>query len=236
MILTGVKNWLIELIFPIRCAGCFKITSNKKKNRLICSDCLTQLKPSLYLHCPNCEARTVAGAPCLVCKDKTAIDNLATPLSYKEKTVQKIIKAYKYDFIRELSNPISKILLDYINIDNDFKNWHIVSVPLHKRRLNYRGYNQAELIAEQISKELDLEIIQGLARIKYKKPQAELEKQKRLENIKGVFKCLCPEKIKNRNIILVDDVYTTGATMNECARILKENGAKKVAGLAIARG
>lgn len=236
MILTGVKNWLIELLFPVRCAGCYKITSHKKTNKLICSDCLVQLKPSLYLHCPGCEARTVNGGPCLRCQGKTNLDQLIAPLAYKEKLVQEIIKAYKYAFIKGLSGPISKILIKYLRNLGEFKDWHLVPVPLHKRRLNYRGYNQTELLAEQISKEFGLEIIPGLARIRYKKPQAELKKEKRILNPKGIFKCPVPESIKGKNIILVDDVYTTGATMNECARILKQAEAQKVIGLAIARG
>lgn len=238
--LTAMNNWFWELFFPIRCAGCFKITSGKRKNKLICSDCLEEIKPSLYLHCPNCEARTINGGSCLVCQGKTNLDRLIVPLAYQEKLVQKIIKAYKYNFIKDLARPISKIIINYLNSLGpriDLSDSIIIPVPLHRRRFNYRGYNQALLLAESVAKEFDLNIIQNcLLRIRNKKPQAELEKEKRMKNVQGVFKCLDSEKIKNKNIILIDDVYTTGATMNECARILKENGAKKVIGLAIARG
>ncbi|GAI27128.1 unnamed protein product [marine sediment metagenome] len=110
-------------------------------------------------------------------------------------------------------------------------------MPLDKKRLKRRGFNQAEEIAKVLSEILDIPLINdALLKIKETLPQVKLSEKDREENIKGIFLCQKPEKIKNKKTLLVDDVYTTGSTMEEAARILKKAGAKEVWGIAVARG
>ena len=111
-------------------------------------------------------------------------------------------------------------------------------MPLHPRRLNWRGFNQAELIAQAVA---DVLYTQNESRILIRTAgtdsQAELkDKKDRIKNIGNIFKVTDTEKIKNRNILLVDDICTTGATLNQCAKVLKEAGAKKVIAFVVARG
>ena len=114
----------------------------------------------------------------------------------------------------------------------------MVPVPLHKKRLNRRGFNQSEILAERFAADYKLEVAKNiLIRTKNVKPQADIEdREHRLNNIEGSFACPNQEGLDGRNIILVDDISTTGATLNECAKALAEKGAGKVRALVIARG
>lgn len=118
---------------------------------------------------------------------------------------------------------------------------YIVPVPLHSRRLRWRGFNQSLLLAERISENIaplmKIEVLDILERNKYRKPQMTIKKyQDRMKNVENIF-CLKNELpvLKNKNILLVDDIATTGATIGECARMLKEKGAKNIFGVVIAR-
>ncbi len=253
-LLTSVKDGFLQLLFPIRCVVCERETENPpssklrraRKNKLICSDCLKNLTPSLNFYCLLCEAKSVDAGMCYSCKTIAGengsfkIDKLIYPFSYREPAIQKIVKAFKYSFIKELTEPIGKLMINYLNKiggEFSFNDYLIIPVPLHKRKYNWRGYNQSELVAQKISKYLNIGLAKNyLIKEKSTRDQVELKKDERLKNLDGAFKCSGSESISGRKILLVDDVYTTGTTMNECARVLKEAGAKEVIGLAIARG
>jgi len=114
--------------------------------------------------------------------------------------------------------------------------WLAVSVPLHPKRERQRGFNQSKLLAEFLAKELNLELVDGLKRIKNTGPQAKIKKpEKRLENISGCFEIKNSEQIGNKNILLIDDVFTSGATINEAIKILKQNDVRKIIVLVIAK-
>ena len=113
----------------------------------------------------------------------------------------------------------------------------ICSVPIHKKRMKERGYNQSELIAKEIAKNLTNTIYKKvLKKIKDNKRQSELKKEERLQNVKDVYEIQNKQIIENKKIILFDDIYTTGNTVNECSKVLKENGAKEILVLTLASG
>lgn len=117
-----------------------------------------------------------------------------------------------------------------------FKNALVIPVPLHPRRERWRGFNQAELIARELADYFNLDMsVGGLIRIKHRKPQTKLNKQDRKNNIKNCFAWRLGG-LSGKKIILVDDVATTGSTLNECARVLKKNGAGEIWGLVAANG
>jgi len=127
-------------------------------------------------------------------------------------------------------------LFDKKLLYNNFSQSLIMPVPLHKKRLRWRGFNQSELLAKGIKKYFNLDLrLDELIRTKHKKPQTKLSGRKRKENVKGCF-FWKGDWLDGKNIILVDDVITTGSTLNECAKVLKENGAGEVWGLVVARG
>ena len=112
----------------------------------------------------------------------------------------------------------------------------IIPVPIHKKRKAQRGYNQTQLIASKISKYVGIKLCDDvLIKSKNTIAQSKLNKNKRKQNIKGAFKILNSEKIQGKNILLFDDIYTTGSTVNECSKILTRAGAKRIGVLTIAK-
>ncbi|MEK7203865.1 MAG: ComF family protein [Patescibacteria group bacterium] len=266
-LLTKVKEEALELFFPIKCAACERVPmpkasrildgkaigkTNRIKNKLICTECLGKLSPSLDFFCPLCEAKTADGKLCFSCnliinntKNNFYLDRLFHPFSYKDFKIQKIIKAFKYRFIKDLEIPLGRLMIKYLDKIKDkidLSDLIIVPIPLHKRKFNQRGYNQSELIAQKVFEYLkpqyqNTEIFSdALIKNQMTKDQAELDSEKRISNLKDVFKFEGSESVSRKRILLIDDVYTTGATMGQCAKVLKEAGAKEVIGLAIARG
>ena len=243
------KNFLLELFFPSFCLGC------KKEGTYLCHDCKSTLEISEYNYC-LCSSNplrlpardTQAGlAPlaqgkCSRCKDKK-LSGLYFALPYKEKFLtKKIIYQFKYEpYIKDLAKNLAGILVEHFvltknNTNQTWENSLLVPVPLAKKRLKIRGYNQAEELAKELSKVIKIPVASdNLIKIKPTLPQIKLSGKQRQENVKGSFAIKTPADIKGRKIFLVDDVYTTGSTMEECARILRNAGAKQIWGIAIAR-
>lgn len=170
----------------------------------------------------------------------TSLSGLFCATSYEDRFAQRLIHAFKYPpFLRDLAKPLALCIIAHLALLNKpiYPPDVICPIPLHKKRLRWRGYNHAEELAKQLGQAFSLPVVaDALIRIKHTAPQANLGREERLKNMKGVFEVRNPQKIAAKNILLVDDVYTTGATMEECARILKKAGAARVFGAAVARG
>jgi Predicted amidophosphoribosyltransferases len=169
---------------------------------------------------------------------------------YKDKSYELHIFIFKYDgVIRDrllkykfngksyLYKMFSNSILENKKICDIIKqNDGIISVPIHKKRLFERGYNQSELISKEISKRLGIEdFSECLIKNRNTKSQSELSKSERKTNIIGVYSVIDNNNLYNRDIVLVDDIYTTGSTVQECSKILKQNGVKKITILTIAK-
>ena len=133
--------------------------------------------------------------------------------------------------------PLWQTINNNIKWDIQYTEAFLVPIPLSRKKLKERGFNQAQEIAKELSLSLKIPLLSDvLLKIKETSAQVELQGKDRQENIKGVFVCQKPDLIKSKKIILIDDVFTTGATMEECARVLKTAGAKEVWGVTVARG
>ena len=119
-----------------------------------------------------------------------------------------------------------------------FGSYDIISaVPIHKKRKKERGYNQSELIAREIAKNIPVIVYKNaLKKIKNNKRQSDLSKEDRLDNVKNVYQIANEEIIKDKRVVLFDDIYTTGSTLNECSRLLKQNGVKEILAITLAKG
>ncbi|MFA6790051.1 MAG: phosphoribosyltransferase family protein, partial [Parcubacteria group bacterium] len=184
---------------------------------------------------------------CFECRKKYIIDGVLVSSAYKsngEKTLlAKIVHYYKYRFISELNIYLGEILKKSLLNSSLPLPDAIVPVPLHSRRLRWRGFNQSEMLcyylASRIAPGLEISVLKNaLIRKKYTIPQMKIKNRRQRErNLKGVF--LMERKfisgIKGKNILLVDDIATTGSTLFECAKVLKKKGAKKVYGIVLAR-
>ncbi len=192
--------------------------------------------------CPVCEKSiTEDGLACPNCKARSHLDALLVAARYKEGGLDKFVHLYKYRFIEDLHIPFGKILTQRLLSSSLPIADIIVPVPLHPRRLRWRGFNQSKLLAEHISRNiapgLEISVAENiLQRRRYTPPQMKVKKySERKANLQDAFAIGSPEPIKGKSILLVDDISTTGATLFECARILKENGAKKVFAAVISR-
>lgn len=196
--------------------------------------------------CFGCGSKIKENHLCLECQSQ--IEILTPPYCYKKSKV-KIISAcvyksplkdmihhFKYNHCAYLAEPLSRLMIKQLRTlgFNPLRYDFITCVPLHPYKLKVRGYNQAELLAQQIANYFKLPLKNGIIASKYiKNPQAKLTSKKRKENVEGKFKA--KGNLKNKNIILVDDVFTTGATIHNCWKALKEKGANKIQAITLAR-
>jgi len=151
-----------------------------------------------------------------------------------EGTVRQAIHRFKYNFAREMVVPLGNLMVDYwwrsgLSADG------LVPVPLHRRRRRERGFNQAELLSTYLGREIGLDVLVGaLRRTRYTASQTKLGPEERHRNVEGAFAC-GDAGVAGRRILLVDDVCTTGATLEACSRALMEGGAQSVWALTLAR-
>ena len=234
---TKIKNFFLELFFPKSCLGC------KQPGTYLCRDCFNKIKLAQNNKCFFCEKTVDKGKICIECRKENWLDRVICATEYKEPLTRDLIKTFKYGYVKELANPLAELMIKTLDdLEFGFSNsdFVVVPIPLYKHRLHYRGFNQAELIAKELANHFQLPIeTEILQRKASKTPQAKIKDiEKRKINIENVF-AINPEfaeKIKGKTIILIDDVITTGATLVEAAKILKENKAKEVWAITIAKG
>lgn len=220
----GLK--LLDLFLPIECVNC------QTEGVYLCDACFEKLKInnpedskilSANLKTPNLDAVWIAG-------------------NYEDPLLKKLIIKYKYNFLEPLHKPLSLFLKNfwknYLLSSSqiiDKNNFLIIPIPLSKKRLKWRGFNQAELLAINFCFYFNYSLSLNLKKIKNRPPQVSLNEKEREKNLQSVF-AFKDKRLEEKNILLIDDVTTTGATLNEAAIILKKAGAKRVEALVLAKG
>ena len=237
------KGWLLDLVFPRYCIGCQKELT-LKQDSLICEFCFGKIALNSGVQCHICGLRNNKGT-CKRCRQKTPLKGLLAASQYKNPILKEMIHQFKYQSVESLKKPLAELIIVYITkelLTNKLKNSVLVPIPLTLGRKSVRGFNQSELLAKEIGKFLNCPVINLLKRKKFTSPQAEISDwQKRKENISGVF-CLSPTYPqiyrfrKPIKVIIVDDVATSGATLEEAAMVLKSAGIKEIYGLVVAKG
>ena len=155
-------------------------------------------------------------------------------MGYLEGTLRTAIHRFKYSNMRPLAVPLARLASEYLG-QNHLPVKIVVPVPLHSRRFRDRGYNQSELLAEQIGSAMGLRVVVDvLQRVRSTVPQVGLSADQRRKNVTGAFRCT-GTSLKGQDVLLVDDVCTTGATLEACSVALQEAGAGHVWGLVLAR-
>jgi len=240
LISEKIETLVLDVLFPVHCLLC------GKDGFWICPECAGKIKTVSEQFCPYCEKYlSWKGEICSACQKKHPVskrlDALVVGADYQNKDIARIIHYYKYNFLTELSQPLGEVMLRAFRQNQIPLPYIIIPVPLHRRRLKWRGFNQAELLANFLSENLAPGMILDmrsdiLMRKSHRPPQKKIkEYKKRKANLEGIFSIDNPEVIKKREILLVDDVATTGSTLFECAKVLKKAGAKKVTGIVVAR-
>lgn len=237
---------LADIIYPPRCAVCGRFLwkgplVREHRSRFFCPDCMAGFHCVASPLCPICgqpfSSEVIEDHLCEDClRNRPFYEAAWAPYRY-EGTILKGIHRLKYgskSFLADaLGPPLARFAEERLNGSGPVL---IVPVPLHPKRLQERGFNQSLLLARHVSRALHIDLdFLSLRRVRYTPPQASLAKQERLRNVRGAFELKNQELVEGRSILLVDDVVTTGNTLNECARILRKGGAEKVFGLSLAR-
>ncbi len=234
-----------DFIFPKYCVSCKKLGSH------LCSDCFSYLSFDVNGICLVCGRPSIDGLTHLYCRKRYAIDGVFSALNYKG-PVKRLIYQFKYKpYLTDLKTVISdlfyesliqkeelnKILNQALPAGRQGDAKIFVPIPLYKSKEKSRGYNQAEILAEELGRRLGVEVQNLLERTKNTKSQVGLKKEERKENMEGAFKVISDKRQATRDkiIFLVDDVLTTGSTLLEAASVLKRKGAKRVYGLTLAK-
>jgi len=214
--MNKIKIFLHNLFFPKKCLGC------GKSDTYLCPDCFRQIS--------------------LNCQPEIYLGWIISATNYVDPLIRKLIKSFKYHFAQELSEPLSQLLIRLLEQNFQFlisnSQFIIIPIPLHKHKLRYRGFNQAELLGQKIAEHFNLPIKTDiLKRTIPTSPQVNIKNnEKRKENIKNAFAINPKQSVEGKTIILIDDVATTGATLIEASKILKQNGTKQVWALVVAKG
>ncbi len=216
----GLVEKIIRLIYPVKCMICGNIL-NEDSVLYLCDKCHKLL--------PRYERgfHKVAKLP--------YIDGLFSAFHY-ENGIDTAIQAMKFGSQPKLTETLTYILLEELLRESHIPYFDlIVPVPMHFMKKRSRGFNQAELIAIKVSEYLQIPVdTEVLIKTRNTRPQSSLKREERINNLKDVFSVSSPGKILNKNILIIDDVITTGTTINNCGRILYENGADKIYAMVLA--
>lgn len=197
----------------------------------MCDDCFESLRGKFILPtCPECRTPT-DGRYCDTHRGSHSLDGIIASFSFDEYVIREAIHYLKYNGIRELAAPLGRLIGGCIH-GGVFGDALLVPVPLHPGRQAERGFNQAELLARQLPFPIALDVVK---RTKHRPTQASLDGEARRQNLAGAFTVTRPELAQQKNIIVVDDVSTTGTTLEEIARVLKAAGARSAWGVVLAR-
>ncbi len=199
---------------------------------LCCSACDADLPRLSVEHCPICALPSPAGSICGHClKQPPPFDHTVAAFGYKF-PLDKLIQALKYRERLILVSFLAEALLQRITTQPDC----IVALPLHHVRLRERGFNQSLLLAQHISRRLDIPLFRNACkRIRNTLPQSSLPWKERDKNMRQAFACDAHAKVRGKHVAIVDDVMTTGASIGELARALKKAGANEVSAWVVAR-
>ncbi|MEW6233213.1 MAG: ComF family protein [Chloroflexota bacterium] len=223
---------LLDWLFPPRCVAC------GQRGEWFCSSCRGAVLPVRAPWCHICgQALTVSnarGTVCQFCASSPLRINGIRAVGPFVDPLRKAIHAFKYRNLRALASPLGALLADHLDrhpLPVDL----IVPVPLHPRRLRARGYNQAGLLAQCLAEKSKLALAEkALVRARPTRSQIGLDAVERRANVLGAFAC-ADGQVAGRRVLLVDDVCTTGATLESCAGELYHAGAAAVWGLTLAR-
>lgn len=220
--LNKTKNWILDVLLPRFCVGC------GREGQYICKDC--EIFLSEVEITPGLDGKT------------PGVGTTISVWEY-EGLMEELIQKIKFDGCFHIIDELVEKALEKVEL-NLPEDTVITFVPMYKKREKQRGFNQAELLARKmgsllaLSKQQPIRVVKLLEKVKDNRSQVGLNPQERAENVKGVFEYYLPRVSHPRevkSVLLVDDVYTTGATMNECKKVLRKAGVKNIWGFTLSR-
>jgi len=222
-----MKN-LLNLIFPPRCAVCGEVLTLEEQKGVLCKKCGEELPYFSENICPHCGGETNNAGFCEFCVKAYAFDSACAAFPYE--TVRDAIHLFKYDGDKRIGQGLGEVMAEYLLKYHEellVKTDVMVSVPLHPKKEKYRGFNQTHILCEKISEKTGLVFEkEALERKRETIAQSELNPEERKMNLRDAF--IAKKDFAGKRILLVDDIFTTGTTCNECAKELYRAGAKEV--------
>lgn len=240
-----IKEGLLNFVFPLDCKICEK-PIRESKGYSICEDCFKTIELIERPYCAKCGKPLIPTdffkqnreILCLDCKRKKYSFEFSRSTGIYDKVLKKCIHLFKYYGEKKLAKPLGKLMVDSLVKNDEFKRKIdlIIPVPLHKNDLKKRGFNQSVLLGKVTGDYLSIPVRENVLVKKKLTPfQVNLSKKERKINILGAFSVEKPEEIKGKNILILDDVFTTGATVEECTKELMKARAKNIFVLTLAR-
>ncbi len=242
----SIFKHFIDLIYPPRCPICGDFLRDREADSErpgfpVCRPCLDEFTEITHPCCSICrrpfESWVEDDHPCEACGRRWPFyRKVIVPYLY-EGTLMTAIHQFKYGGKDFLSKSLGPLLASFTGKQlNGIEGLLVMPVPLHPKRLRKRGFNQSLLLARHIAAQSDVDLdFLSLRRIRYTQPQTGLKKDERRKNVRKAFGLIDPKRVKGRTVLLVDDVSTTGNTLNECAHLLKRSGAEDIYCAVLAR-
>ena len=234
--IINLSRVVLDFVYPPVCLICKEVIREELSQNFkasVCSDCWDNLEIEEKQFCPECKVE-LENSQLHNC---SAYLNKVYALGVFDENFQALIHQFKYKGKISVGKRLGQRLAEELRRQNLSDFIYLIPVPLHPARKRERGFNQSEILCEALARDLNLQFPQNiLSRIKNTKDQTKLSIEERKQNVAGAFQVNDKQKIlHDKKIILVDDVITTGATLNECARVLKQAGAKEILGITIAK-
>ena len=236
-----ILRHLLDFLLPTSCSYCHSPVGNSSVP-FFCSACWSDFSLLAGPVCPCCgrlfeSPEALSHSPahlCVSCRRELPSYDQALSVGYFEGSLREAVHVFKYRPCRSLGKPLARWMAGHVVLQPDID--LIMPVPLHSTRLRERGFNQALFLAHGLCEVHGLHLsLDNLARVRPTRPQVELSGEERVVNVAGAFALRRAEEIAGKSVLLVDDVFTTGATLNECAKVLKDAGAQRVMALTLAR-
>lgn len=238
MVIASLAKNFINLIYPLHCASCKK-PLDPENGSAVCGNCISLIKRNPAPYCIYCgRPQDTAGCVCDDClKDKPAFSMAYSACLY-EGNLKELIHQFKYSGKLALSGDLSNLISDFLYDNPDILEGAdiITFVPIAAGHMVKRGFNQSKVLAKHISDSYGIPMIDCIEKIIYTKSQNSLSREERLSNLKGAFRTRGRTILNGLKVLIIDDVMTTGATLNECAKVLLSAGAADVRCLTLARG
>ncbi len=231
-LISDFWNLFLNIFFPKYCVGCGQYGS------FLCFSCAKNIENVRTGTCYYCGRITKDGKTCPACRqrERSILAGIILSAGYEGGPVKEMIHHLKYNGILEFADMLGELMVERLRRKVPKGEIVVVPVPLHRNRQGQRGFNQSELLARYVSKKLKLPGGLALSKVVNTDPQVGKSGVYRKSNIQSAFRVEDKGLIEGKTVLLIDDVATTGSTLNECAKVLKSAGAKSVWGVVAARG